>query len=102
MFTYDDFQSGQAQGPYPGLPPFPQCPNHVVSIRERRYKLARYHAPHRPHVEDQWEMYDLKSDPLETTNIASPTHHRTTAQKAELRRLKAKLKHVEATRLKPL
>ncbi len=47
-------------------------------------------------------MYDLKSDPLETTNIASPTHHRTPAQNAELRRLKAKLKHVEATRLKPL
>jgi arylsulfatase A-like enzyme len=72
VFTYDDFQSGQAQGPYPGLPPFPDCPNHVVSIRERRYKLARYHAPHRPHVEDQWEMYDLKSDPLETTTSPRP------------------------------
>ncbi|HZO79726.1 MAG TPA: sulfatase-like hydrolase/transferase [Solirubrobacteraceae bacterium] len=102
VFTYDDFQSGQANGPYPGLPPFKPSPNHIVSIRERRYKLARYHAPHRPHVQDQWEMYDLKSDPLETINIASPQHHRTPAQKAEFLRLKAKLEHVEATRLQPL
>ncbi len=102
VFTYDDFQSGQAQGPYPGLRPFPQCPNHVVSIREQRYKLARYHAPDRPDVEDQWEMYDLKTHPLERTNIAYPEYHRSPAQEAELRRLKAKLEHVEATRLKPL
>ena len=37
VFTYDDFQSGQATGPYP------KPPNHVVSIREGRWKLAKYH-----------------------------------------------------------
>ena len=35
-FTYDDFQSGQAHGPYP------KQPNHVDSIREKRWKLAKY------------------------------------------------------------
>ena len=35
-FTYDDFQSGQAHGPYP------KQPNHVRSIREKRWKLAKY------------------------------------------------------------
>ena len=37
VFTYDDFQSGQASGPYP------KPPNHIVSIREGRWKLAKYH-----------------------------------------------------------
>ena len=37
VFTYDDWQSGQASGPYP------KPPNHIVSIREHRYKLARYY-----------------------------------------------------------
>ncbi len=54
VFTYDDWQSGQARGPYP------QPPNHVVSIREQRYKLARYYDADGK-VPDQWEMYDLKS-----------------------------------------
>ena len=37
VFTYDDFQSGQAHGPYP------KPPNHIVSIREGRWKLAKYY-----------------------------------------------------------
>ena len=37
VFTYDDWQSGQATGPYP------KPPNHIVSIREHRYKIARYY-----------------------------------------------------------
>ena len=37
VFTYDDFQSGQSRGPYP------RPPNHIASIRERRWKLARYY-----------------------------------------------------------
>ena len=53
VFTYDDYQSGQANGPYP------QPPNHVVSIREQRYKLARYYDANGK-VPAQWEMYDLK------------------------------------------
>ncbi len=63
VFTYDDWQSGQAKGPYP------EPPNHVVGIREQRYKLARYYDA-AGKVPDQWEMYDLKADPLERTNLA--------------------------------
>jgi choline-sulfatase len=95
VFTYDDFQSGQARGPYP------QPPNHIVSIREHRYKLARYYdvdgkAP------DQWEMYDLKTDPLERVNLAYKHHKRTPEQRRQYKRLRARLAHVERTRLQPL
>lgn len=51
---------------------------------------------------NQWEMYDLKSDPLETTNLAHRGFKRTPAQQAQYERLKAKLARVERTRLKPL
>jgi choline-sulfatase len=97
VFTYDDFQSGQAQGPYP------KPPNHIVSIREGRWKLAKYHDTN-PEVKKrkppQWEMYDLKTDPLEKHNIAHPESKRTPKQEEELKRLKAKLARVEKTRLK--
>ena len=95
VFTYDDYQSGQPSGPYP------QPPNHVVSIREHRYKLARYYDAD-GNVPDQWEMYDLRTDPLERVNLAYAGHKRTPAQEREYRRLRAKLAHVERTRLKPL
>ncbi len=97
VFTYDDFQSGQKNGPYP------KPPNHIVSIREGRWKLAKYHDVN-PEVKKrkppQWEMYDLKTDPLEKHNIADPGTKRTEKQEAQLKRLKAKLRKVEKTRLK--
>jgi choline-sulfatase len=37
VFTYDDYQSGQKR------PPYPTPPNHIVSIREERFKLAEYY-----------------------------------------------------------
>jgi choline-sulfatase len=95
VFTYDDFQSGQASGPYP------RPPNHVVSIREQRYKLARYYDANGK-VPDQWEMYDLKKDPLERTNLAYKSYKRTPEQERQYKRLRAKLARVERTRLKPL
>ena len=95
VFTYDDYQSGQAKGPYP------QPPNHVVSIREQRYKLARYYDVD-GNVPDQWEMYDLKADPLERLNLAYKDHQRTPAQQREYTRLRAKLAKVQRTRLQPL
>ena len=84
VFTYDDFQSGQPSGPYP------QPPNHIVSIREKRYKLARYYDA-AGKVPDQWEMYDLKTDPLERTNLAYKDHKRTPEQTRQYRRLRGKL-----------
>lgn len=97
VFTYDDYQSGQNN------PPYPKPPNHIVSIREERWKLAKYYdtAKHNP-VPSQWEMYDLKHDPLETENLAHPSFKRTPKQEQELQRLKRKLKAVEKTRLQPL
>jgi choline-sulfatase len=95
VFTYDDWQSGQSRGPYP------RPPNHIVSIREHRYKIARYYdaGGNRP---DQWEMYDLEADPLERTNLAHRGHRRTPEQERQYKRLRRKLARVEHTRLQPL
>jgi arylsulfatase A-like enzyme len=95
VFTYDDWQSGQARGPYP------EPPNHIVSIRERRFKLARYYDAD-GRVPDQWEMYDLETDPLERTNLAHEDYKRTPEQKRQYRRLRRKLAEVEQSRLQPL
>lgn len=95
VFTYDDTQAGQPKGPYVAPP------NHIRSIREARYKLARYFDAEGNEPE-QWEMYDLKEDPLETVNIANPGYSRTAEQEQELQRLMARLAEVEATRLQPL
>ena len=92
VFTYDDFQAGQPTGPY--VPP----PNHITSIREERFKLAKYYDPDGNEPE-QWEMYDLAEDPLETVNIAHWDFSRTAEQEQALQRLTAKLIEVEATRL---
>jgi choline-sulfatase len=95
VFTYDDFQSGQAHGPYP------KPPNHIVSIREGRWKLAKYHdVEHRRRP--QWEMYDLKTDPLEETNLAYRGYERSPTQERHFQRLKRKLARVQKTRLQPL
>jgi arylsulfatase A-like enzyme len=101
VFTYDDYQSGQKNPPYPGLPPFPPAPNHIASIREDRYKLAEYYDADGV-VPSQWEMYDLLIDPLEVTNIAWPDYPRTREQQMQYHRLRLKLEAVKATRLQPL
>jgi choline-sulfatase len=108
-FTYDDFQSGQASGPYP------KEPNHVTSIREKRWKLAKYSdiktsvnkrtgaITEEPGSKPpQWEMYDLKTDPYEEVNLAFEGYERTALQEREFLRLKKKLAKVEKTRLRPL
>ena len=98
VFTYDDYQSGQA------LPPYPKPPNHIVSIREKRWKLAKYYDAH-PHRKrrkrPQWEMYDLKRDPLERMNLARKGYERTPLEERNYRRLRRKLARVQKTRLKP-
>lgn len=95
VFTYDDFQSGQARGPY--LPP----PNHIVSIREKRWKLAEYY-DFNGVVASEWEMYDLKTDPLETKNLAWPGYTRTAEEEKQFKRLQSRLARIKRTRLKPL
>jgi choline-sulfatase len=94
VFTYDDYQSGQNN------PPYPKPPNHIVSIREGRWKLAKYYDAN-GRKPPQWEMYDLKADPNEETNLAWEGHKRSAAQEAQFQRLKRKLATVERTRLRP-
>ena len=95
VFTYDDWQSGQANGPYP------RPPNHVVGIREQRWKIAKYYdtGSNRP---NQWEMYDRRNDPNELTNIADPNYKRSRVEEEQMRRLKRKLARVQRDRLQPL
>jgi choline-sulfatase len=109
VFTYDDFQSGQPSGPYP------KPPNHIVSIREARWKLAKYYdvevviegetpvekRPEKPKP-PQWEMYDLKRDPNEERNLAAPGHKRSPLEEREFKRLQKKLAAVQKARLHPL
>jgi choline-sulfatase len=95
VFTYDDLRC--AQNVVQLVPP----PNRIISVREERYKLARYYdgdgvAP------DQWEMYDLQEDPAERSNLAFPDAALDSAQVAARKRLTARLEEVTATRLQPL
>lgn len=94
VFTYDDYQSGQPN------PPYPKPPNHITSLREERYKFAEYYDT-AGEVASQWEMYDLLNDPLETKNLAYDGYQRTPDEQKEFERLKAKLETVKATRLQP-
>ncbi|MEI7625557.1 MAG: sulfatase-like hydrolase/transferase [Actinomycetota bacterium] len=95
MFTYDDWQCGGSSGPY-----VPE-PNHIASIREKRWKLARYYDP-RGIEKTEWEMYDLQRDPNEAINLAASGRRRTPLQEREYKRMKAKLARVEKTRLGPI
>ena len=78
----------------------PPPPNRIVSIREARYKLARYYDG--DGIEpDQWEMYALDHDPEERVNLAVPGAGLTAEQSAARERLTAKLREGVATRLQP-
>ncbi len=77
----------------------------MVSIREERWKLAKYHDVNpnrRKRKRPQWEMYDLKRDPLERNNLARKGYKRTPLEERNYRRLRRKLGRVQKTRLRPL
>ena len=94
-FTYDDFQSGQNN------PPYVKPPQHVVAIREKRWKIAKYYDAKR-RVKPQWEMYDLVNDPNEAVNLANPKFLQNPKVQSQFQRLKKKLARVERERLQPL
>jgi choline-sulfatase len=95
VFTYDDWQAAQAQGPYV------TGANHIVSVRDPRYTLARYYAPDGS-APDEWEMYDREADPNQATNLTWSTYQRDDEQEAAYQRLLALLEEIEQTRLQPL
>jgi arylsulfatase A-like enzyme len=88
VFTYDDIQAGQASGPY--IPP----PNHVVATRDHRWKVARYYDANGA-VADEWELYDLRQDPLETTNLAAPGYPLSAGKRQVLTRLQNRLATID-------
>jgi arylsulfatase A-like enzyme len=92
VFTYDDYQAGQSGGLY--VTP----PQHIVSLRERRWKIAEYYDA-AGKVPSEWEMYDLKHDPLERVNLAQHDYKRTPAQQKQYVRLRRKLARVKTRRL---
>jgi len=94
VFTFDDWQAGQASPPY-----VPQ-PSHIVSVREARWKLAEYFDPDGTEP-SQWEMYDLACDPLERENLCAPGYVRTAEQEFEFLRLQRELATIQQTRLAP-
>lgn len=95
VFTYDDFQSGQANPPY--VPP----PNHVVAIREGRWKAAKYFDVN-GQVPPQWEVYDLRADPLERRNLAWTGRRGSRAERRQVARLREKVDLAIAERVQPL
>lgn len=95
VFTYDDWQAAQAQGPYV------TGANHIVSIRDERYTFARYYAPDGS-APDEFEMYDREADPTQATNLAWSGFKRNHGQETAYKRLLALLEKVEQTRLQPL
>ena len=95
VFTFDDYQAGQSTGPYV------RPPQHLAVVRETNWKIAKYYDPNRTKA-PQWELYHLKKDPLETTNLAAPGYRRNKFEEQQYKRLRRKLVEVEATRLQPL
>jgi hypothetical protein len=61
-FTYDDHQAGTAMQDAPGQP------NRIRAIRTREAKYAVYHDP-RGRAAPEYELYDLRRDPLERENL---------------------------------
>jgi arylsulfatase A-like enzyme len=56
------------KGPVDLAPGAVKQPNHVRCVRTRDYKLARYFDPSGA-APQEWEMYDLASDPNEAVNL---------------------------------
>ncbi len=61
-------REGRGKGPVALAPGAVKQPNHVRCVRTRDWKLARYFDPS-GQAPQEWEMYDLKSDPNEAVNL---------------------------------
>jgi choline-sulfatase len=88
LFMFDDQNAGS-----PNPQPTVQQPNHIRCIFDGRWKYARYFDPSAVAAE-QYELYDLQTDPSELTNLAGQN----TDKQAEMA---ARLATLEADRLAP-
>ena len=97
VFSMEDYQIGQA------APPYVQQPSNMMCIREVDWKYCKYYdnAAEITKVRSVFEMYNLKADPNESVNLASPYHNRTAFEEKNYVRLNRKLKEVKRTRLAP-
>lgn len=72
-------QGMNGKGPVHLTPGAVKQPNHVRCVRTPDFKLVRYFDP-AGKAPQEWEMYDLRSDPIETANLvevaASPPRAR--------------------------
>ncbi|KAG1669440.1 hypothetical protein FOA52_004073 [Chlamydomonas sp. UWO 241] len=128
IFTYDDFQWGQPNGPRV------REPNHIVALVEDRYKIAKYYtmasvmdslrisglneetpffgpfldinfteASKQPTSSVvQWEFYDTETDPTEAIDLAFPGNFRSPEDDVHFERMKLAIALAEATRLRSL
>lgn len=83
------------------IPPYVAQPNHMICVRETEWKFCKYYDPAAEvtKIRSVFEMYNMKDDPNEVTNLASPYHQRTAEEEEQYNRLKRKLKEVRKTRL---
>jgi arylsulfatase A-like enzyme len=95
IFTFEDVQAGQPQGPY--LP----APNCILAIREKRFKLVETFDA-KGQKPSEWEFYDRKHDPIERRNLAWKGVKRTHEQELAFKRLHRILELEKKTRLQPL
>jgi choline-sulfatase len=86
LFTYDDHQAGTAFQDAPGQP------NRIRCVRDESWKYAVYLDPSGK-VAPEYELYDLKSDPDESLNLADKRtgRARTELARGELLRMHAHL-----------
>jgi arylsulfatase A-like enzyme len=97
LFTFDDTRASADSIREPVA-----AANRIRCIREPRFKYARYfHADGA--FPEEFEMYDLESDPLELENLAHPEHPRYAepAVVDQRERLAAKLAAAEAANARP-
>jgi arylsulfatase A-like enzyme len=94
LFTFDDYR---VEGEHPSAV---AAANRIRCVRTKDWKFARYfHAD--SSYREEYEMYDLKNDPLESDNIAwvgSPRHEELQEQREVLAKLLAELEEKELPR----
>lgn len=98
LFTFDDMHAGTGR-----VREVVPAAGRIRCIREGRFKYARYfHAEGR--FPNEFEMYDLATDPYELENLAHPDHPRYADPEvaAERERLEAKLAAAEDRLARPV